>query len=160
MKSAIELVTASGPGVLHELTGVIAAHNGNILSVEIVEQKVQDTRIVFEIDLPAGPAALVAALERLPVVRRAAQVDTMERVYGKRIIIMGGGAQVGQVALGAITEADRHNIRGEHISVDTIPLVGEQPLAAAVRASARLPESEGDCAGGIVNGRRNRACGP
>jgi len=34
-------------------------------------------------------------------------------IYGKRIIIMGGGAQVGQVALGAIAEADRHNIRGE-----------------------------------------------
>jgi energy-converting hydrogenase B subunit Q len=42
------------------------------------------------------------------------------------------------VALGAISEADRHNIRGEHISVDTIPLVGEQTLAAAVRACRRL----------------------
>ena len=54
---------------------------------------------------------------------------------------MGGGAQVGQVALGAISEADRHNIRGEHISVDTIPLVGEQSLADAVRAVARLPRA-------------------
>ena len=52
---------------------------------------------------------------------------------------MGGGAQVGQVAIGAVSEADRHNIRGEHISVDTIPLVGEQTLADAVRAVARLP---------------------
>jgi energy-converting hydrogenase B subunit Q len=60
-------------------------------------------------------------------------------IYGKRIIVMGGGAQVGQVALGAIAEADRHNIRGERISVDTIPLVGEQALAAAVRAVVRLP---------------------
>src|SRR5580700_397164 len=63
----------------------------------------------------------------------------MQAVYGKRIIIVGGGAQVGQVALVAILEADRHNIRGEHISIDTIPLVGEEPLAAAVRATARLP---------------------
>ena len=52
---------------------------------------------------------------------------------------MGGGAQVGQVALGAITEADRHNIRGERISVDTIPLVGEEALAGAVRSVVRLP---------------------
>jgi energy-converting hydrogenase B subunit Q len=52
---------------------------------------------------------------------------------------MGGGAQVGQVAMGAISEADRHNIRGERISVDTIPLVGERELAAAVRAVPRLP---------------------
>ena len=61
------------------------------------------------------------------------------KIYGKRIVIMGGGAQVGQVAMGAILEADRHNIRGERISVDTIPLVGEQELAAAVRAVVLLP---------------------
>ena len=52
--------------------------------------------------------------------------------------MIGGGAQVGMVAQGAISEADRHNIRGERISVDTIPLVGEERLAAAVRAVARL----------------------
>ena len=49
------------------------------------------------------------------------------------------GAQVSQVALGAITEADRHNIRGEHISVDTLPLVGEEKLTEAVRAVGSLP---------------------
>ena len=69
-------------------------------------------------------------------------VKTLGKIYGKRIIIMGGGAQVGQVAIGAISEADRHNIRGEHISVDTIPLVGEQKLADAVRAVARLPRAK------------------
>src|SRR5262244_437636 len=89
--------------------------------------------------MPGDPAALVKDLAALPVVRFASIVDTMQQIYGKRIIIVGGGAQVGQVALGAILEADRHNIRGEHISIDTIPLVGEQPLANAVRAAARLP---------------------
>ena len=69
-------------------------------------------------------------------------VKTFQTIYGKRIIIMGGGAQVGQVAIGAISEADRHNIRGEHISVDTIPLVGERNLADAVRAVARLPRAK------------------
>jgi energy-converting hydrogenase B subunit Q len=153
----IEITADSGPGILHELSGVIAQYNGNILSVEIIDEmsredthvershedaaaaKSRGTRTVFEIELAEDPAPLVAALARLPVVHRAAQVETMQAVYGKRIIIVGGGAQVGQVALGAIAEADRHNIRGEHISVDTIPLVGEKPLAAAVRASARLP---------------------
>jgi energy-converting hydrogenase B subunit Q len=77
-------------------------------------------------------------LEGLEVVREVTRVQSLQKIYGKRIIIMGGGAQVGQVALGAISEADRHNIRGEHISVDTIPLVGEQTLAAAVRACRRL----------------------
>ena len=57
----------------------------------------------------------------------------------ERILIFGGGAQVSQVAVGAITEADRHNIRGERISVDTIPLVGEENIAEAVDAVNRLP---------------------
>ncbi len=64
---------------------------------------------------------------------------SQQDIYGKRIIIIGGGAQVSQVAMGAITEADRHNIRGERISVDTIPLVGEKALAEAVEAISRLP---------------------
>src|SRR5260370_3341407 len=51
---------------------------------------------------------------------------------------MGGGGRVGGGAEGALPEADRHNIRGERISVDTIPLVGEEQLADAVRAVARL----------------------
>jgi energy-converting hydrogenase B subunit Q len=65
----------------------------------------------------------------------------LDRVFGKRIIVVGGGAQVAQVALGAVSEADRHNLRGERISVDTIPLVGEEPIAAAVRAVADLPRA-------------------
>ncbi|PYT14848.1 MAG: hypothetical protein DMG59_15845 [Acidobacteria bacterium] len=158
MKIGIEIVASSGPGILHELTGVIARHQGNILSVEIVEEKPPQTRIMFEIELPGEAAALVAGLAQLTVVSHVVQVETMDKVYGKRIIIMGGGAQVGQVALGAITEADRHNIRGEHISVDTIPLVGERPLAAAVRASARLPRVKAIVlAGSLMGGEIEQA---
>src|SRR6202167_919368 len=124
-----------GPGILHKLTGVIAQHGGNITSVDIIEER----QTYFEIDVTDEPAAVIEDLSKLPVVRSVTQVKTFQTVFGKRIIIMGGGAQVGQVAIGAISEADRHNIRGEHISVDTIPLVGEQELADAVRACGRLP---------------------
>lgn len=129
-------------GVLHQLTGVIAAHEGDITSVEIVDNWPAEARTYFEVLLPGGPEALVADLEKLAIVRRVELVKTFAQIYGKRIIIAGGGAQVGQVAIGAISEADRHNIRGEHISVDTIPLVGEQKLADAVRAVARLPRAK------------------
>jgi energy-converting hydrogenase B subunit Q len=67
--------------------------------------------------------------------------STLGQIFGKRVIVIGGGAQVGQVALGAISEADRHNLRGERISVDTIPLVGEANLADAVRAVVELPRA-------------------
>lgn len=139
-KIGIEILSASGPGILHATTGVIARHNGNITSVEIIEDGDSGTdHVYFEIEAPSDPGPMIEDLRQLPIVRHAGQVDTMEKIYGKRIIIVGGGAQVGQVAMGAISEADRHNIRGEHISIDTIPLVGEQPLAAAVRAAGRLP---------------------
>ena len=129
-----------GLGLLHRLTGVIAEHRGNITSIAIIDNQPPVARIYFEIDLAAPDAsALTADLGKLAVVRGVEIVKSLEKIYGKRIIIMGGGAQVGQVAIGAVSEADRHNIRGEHISVDTIPLVGEQQLADAVRAVARLP---------------------
>ncbi len=94
----------------------------------------------------------------LPVVKSVLVVETLQKIYGKRIIIIGGGAQVGQVAIGAISEADRHNIRGEHISVDTIPLVGEQPIADAVRAVARLPRAKAlVLAGSLMGGDIEKA---
>ncbi len=142
----------SGPGVLHQLTGVIAARQGNIASVEIVEDRPTGASIYFEVDLPESPETVIEGLRSLSVVREANLVNTLQKIYGKRIIIMGGGAQVGQVAIGAISEADRHNIRGEHISVDTIPLVGEQPLAEAVRAVARLPRARALVLAGALMG--------
>ena len=131
----------SGPGVLAQLSGVIARHGGDITSVEIVERSSEESRVYFEVALGAAEEALLADLRALDPVLSLEVVETFQRVYGKRIIIMGGGAQVGQVAIGAISEADRHNIRGEHISVDTIPLVGEKTLAEAVRAVVRLPRA-------------------
>ena len=120
------------------MTGVIARHQGDIRSISIIEDRPVETPIYLELDLPESSEGLVRDLEQLDVVRSVAVVQTLQKVYGKRVIIIGGGAQVGQVALGAISEADRHNIRGEHISIDTIPLVGEQTLASAVRAVRRL----------------------
>jgi energy-converting hydrogenase B subunit Q len=137
------VVRAAGrTGVLHQLTGVIAQHDGDITTVEILDNWPAEARTYFEVLLPGGPEALLADLRKHPIVRSVELVKTFQRIYGKRIIIMGGGAQVGQVAIGAVSEADRHNIRGEHISVDTIPLVGEQTLADAVRAVARLPRAK------------------
>ncbi len=140
-KSGVLIHARSGLGILHTLTGVIARHLGDIVSIAILQQTETDSRVYFEILVPSIEPML-AELRTLPVVLDVEPVKSLERIYGKRIIIMGGGAQVGQVAIGAISEADRHNIRGEHISVDTIPLVGEQALADATRAVARLPRAK------------------
>ena len=146
------------PGVLHQQTGVIARHNANIASVEIIPEEPPFSSTYFEVTLPGSIEDLRRDMVALPVVRYVQIVATLMQVYGKRVIIVGGGAQVGQVAIGAISEADRHNIRGEHISVDTIPLVGEKPLAEAVRAVARLPRAKAlVLAGALMGGEIEQA---
>jgi energy-converting hydrogenase B subunit Q len=112
-----------------------------------------------ELEVEGAPeAGLQSDLEELVVVRAVSGTLAMERVFGKRIIVVGGGAQVAQVALGAVSEADRHNLRGERISVDTIPLVGEQTIAEAVRAVADLPRARLlVLAGSLMGGEISRA---
>ena len=101
---------------------------------------------------------LIGALEGLEDVRTIHRTRALDRIFGKRVIVVGGGAQVAQVALGAVSEADRHNLRGERISVDTIPLVGEEAVASAVRAVADLPRARLlVLAGSIMGGDISRA---
>ena len=150
-KTGLVIHADSGLGILHRLTGVIAQNQGDIASVAILEDAAEGSRIYFEVDV-ATPEQLIEDLERLDIVRTVERVNVLEKIYGKRIIIMGGGAQVGQVAIGAVSEADRHNIRGEHISVDTIPLVGEHALAEAVRAVSRLPRARALVLAGALMG--------
>ena len=127
------------PGMLSGLTTVLARHDANITHVDIHPSSPASS-IYFEFTLQADSLnAVLDDLRGVDGVQDVRETPSFAKIYGKRIIVMGGGAQVGFVAMGAITEADRHNIRGERISIDTIPLVGEHELAAAVRATARLP---------------------
>ena len=157
-KIGVVVTAAPGPGILAQTAGVIARLGGDITSVAIMESGAKETKTYFEIDLPVEAQTLERELRKLTVVHAVEFVNSMKKIFGKRIIIMGGGAQVGQVAIGAISEADRHNIRGEHISVDTIPLVGEQQLADAVRAVARLPRARAlVLAGSLMGGEIEKA---
>src|SRR3954452_20364654 len=144
-------------GLLHDMTAAILAHGGYIASVEIVERGALSA-VYWELDGVEDPVSLERAFLDIDVVRRIRRLPSMYQVYGKRIIVAGAGVQVGQVALGAIGEADRHNIRGEKISVDTIPIVGEVNLANAVRAVARLPRAVAlVLAGALMGGEITKA---
>ena len=148
---------ADRTGVLYEMSSVIVRHGGYIHSVDILERG-ERSAIFWELYGVDDEDALIGDLEALEVVDTVERVPSMLEVYGKRIIVVGGGAQVGQVALGAIAEADRHNIRGEKISVDTIPIVGEENLANAVRAVSRLPRAVAlVLAGSLMGGEITRA---
>jgi energy-converting hydrogenase B subunit Q len=138
---ALMVRTPDEPGVLHSLTRVFFEHGANITYVDIAERREDGSTVYFELEEVSAPDTLIRDLGELPIVRAVEKAPSFQKVYGKRIIVVGGGAQVGQVVVGAVAEADRHNIRGERISVDTIPLVGEEDLAAATRAVARLPRA-------------------
>src|ERR1700730_5627138 len=135
---AIAVLATDNPGILFGLTKVLADRTAQITYVDLIPHG-ERSEVVLEFGMDHELPDVIAELERVDGVHSVTPTPLMSKIYGKRIIIIGGGAQVGQVAVGAISEADRHNIRGEHISVDTIPLVGEQALAAAVRAVVRLP---------------------
>src|SRR5580658_7625870 len=86
------LVQATGKtGVLHQLTGVIARHEGDITSVEILDNWPDPARTYFEVVLPGPPESLLEDLRQLEIVSAVEMVKTLQTIYGKRIIIMGGG---------------------------------------------------------------------
>jgi energy-converting hydrogenase B subunit Q len=155
---AVLATVADEPGMLFGLTKVLAQHVANISYIDIIRPREHEVEIYLEFSLEGEVGPVIEGLRGVPGVARVDQTPSFAKVYGKRIIIMGGGAQVGQVAIGAIAEADRHNIRGERISVDTIPLVGEEALASAVRAVVRLPRvSLLVLAGSLMGGEISRA---
>jgi energy-converting hydrogenase B subunit Q len=135
-------IVDSSPAIA-AVSNVVSGLGGRIRALSTVRLIDGDPSLV-EIELEVegiSESALVGALEAVDDVRAVHLTRALAQVFGKRIIVVGGGAQVAQVALGAVSEADRHNLRGERISVDTIPLVGEEPIAAAVRAVADLPRA-------------------
>ena len=142
---ALSIITENRTGVLRDIATVMAAHETNI---QMIQQSIITTGpqtgkayVYFEFEDCADHAELVRELNGIASVHEVTVYQPFSRIFGSRVIIIGGGAQVAQVAMGAVNEADRHNIRGERISVDTIPLVGEHDLALAVDAVARLPRA-------------------
>ena len=139
MTDAINIKTIDKPGVLRKVTDFLAKKNINIIYTHMFMDETGQAHTYIELEDVKDIDNVLGELIEFEEVKEVNKSPSMDQVWGKRIIIIGGGAQVSQVALGAITEADRHNIRGERISVDTIPLAGEQKLAEAVKAVGCLP---------------------
>jgi energy-converting hydrogenase B subunit Q len=134
------------PEAIASIAARVAAAGGRIRTLSTVRRVAAhgEAPALAEIEVEVEGLSeddLVALLEAVDDVSQVHLTRALERIFGKRIIVIGGGAQVAQVALGAVSEADRHNLRGERISVDTIALVGEAEIAAAVRAVADLPRA-------------------
>jgi energy-converting hydrogenase B subunit Q len=138
-KLAITIKSENKPGVLRDITDLMAKCGMNITYTHLFVEKDCSSSTYMELEGVKNGEELSKNIMEFESVNSVEIHRSLSEIYGKRIIIIGGGAQVAQVAHGAIVEADRHNIRGEHISIDTIPLVGEDELADAVSAVGRLP---------------------
>src|ERR1700730_5739300 len=104
MSHALIATVADQPGMLFQLTKVFVDHQVNITHIDL-HTAGGVSEIYFE--LTGGEAGLDRILDDLRSVsgvQRIEETPTLSRVYGKRIIVMGGGAQVGFVAMGAIAE--------------------------------------------------------
>ena len=136
---SITIKAMNKPGTLRDITDMMAKYGINITYIHLFTEKDELAWIYMEIEDVKDLNELIENLKTFEAVEEVESHRSFYEIYGKRIIIIGGGAQVAMVAQGAITEADRHNIRGERISIDTIPLVGEIELAEAVSAVGKLP---------------------
>ncbi len=159
MSTAINVICLDRPGTLRDIAGIVAKGEGNIVYTQqfVLDRGVNQGKasVYMEIDGPnEALAGIVEELKTHDSIQEVSVHKSFEKIFGSRVIIIGGGAQVAQVAVGAVNEADRHNLRGERISVDTIPLVGEAAIADAVSAVSRLPRASIlVLAGAIMGGR-------
>jgi energy-converting hydrogenase B subunit Q len=158
---AIRLDYEDRPEAIPAIIASVAAAGGTLRTLSTVRRWDDAGKALVEVELEVEGLAqelVTAIVDSLPNLRGCRLTKALDKVFGKRLIVIGGGAQIAQAVLGAVSEADRHNLRGEKISVDTIPLVGEENLAAAVRAVADLDRARALLlAGSIMGGDITRA---
>jgi energy-converting hydrogenase B subunit Q len=159
---AVRLDCVDRPETIPHTLAMVAEAGGTLRTMSTVRRwKDEADSSLVEVELEVEgleEARVIGILAGLPEVRGCRVTRSLDKVFGKRLIVIGGGAQIAQAVLGAVSEADRHNLRGEKISVDTIPLVGEENLAAAVRAVADLDRARALLlAGSIMGGEITKA---
>ena len=118
MSIAINVICLDRPGMLRDIAGVVAKMGGNIVYTQqfVVERGINSDKasVYMEIDCSTQDVnRMIEELDGFDSITEVSVHDPFEKIYGSRVIIIGGGAQVAQVAVGAVNEADRHNLRGE-----------------------------------------------
>ncbi|TFG62669.1 MAG: hypothetical protein E4H36_07460 [Spirochaetales bacterium] len=139
---AFEILASDRTGLLADITTFVTNSGGSVNYFQSWSEYDGAVRALIQIVSLSDPQQdadfYIKGLSKIKSIKKVLLRPSFRQTYGKRVIVLGGGAQVAQVAHGAIAEADRHNIRGETISIDTVAVVGEKEVAQAVRAVGRL----------------------
>ena len=141
-KFGVTVRADSGPGVMHQMTGVIAKHRGNISSIDITSEGPVDARIYFEIDMPESPEGLLEELRALRAKVKAAQTGAtgaaataLAEFDGKAAALEGSAG--GGHSLGRLT-GELGGLYGTLQEADVAPTT--QTLAAIAEREATLRE--------------------
>lgn len=135
---ALEIISEDRPGLISDISSIIHKNEGNLAFFQSWNEYDGKSHTLLQIDNDCCEKTITEKLFLIKEVLSIKHIPTNINTWGKRIIIIGGGAQVASVASGAIAEADRHNIRGETISVDTTAIVGEKEIANTILAVGKL----------------------
>lgn len=135
---ALEILSSDRLGLISDISAFVSSLECSLVYVQSWVEHTGDVKTLIQVDRDIDHDRMLKGISEIPSVRSVVVRPTYLKTWGKRVIVVGGGAQVAKVASGAIAEADRHNIRGETISVDTSAIVGEDEIAQAVRAVGRL----------------------
>ena len=120
--------------MLSALTKVLADHNANIRYVDL--HSIGDrAEIYFEFSLDRPSDPVLRDLTSLDGVASLEQIPSFAKIYGKRIVVMGGGAQSARLPWGAIAEATAQHPR-RSASRSNIPLVGGRTRSRGPRHGA------------------------
>ena len=143
-RTGLDIVSDSGPGVLHQITGAIALHQANIETVEIVEERPPTMRVYFEIDVPGEPSELKRDIDALPVSRippGPEQVESLQFADGQLALQPGvilhhqqNGSRRGHAASSKMSGAGR-TMRKK---------VRQKPASLGTGTEAKLSASERD----------------
>lgn len=135
---ALEIISNDRSGLISDISATIHKHEGNLAFFQSWNEFDGRSHTLLQIDNECCQKTIIDNLSKIKEIISINPMPANINTWGKRIIIIGGGAQVACVASGAIAEADRHNIRGETISVDTTAIIGEDEIANTILAVGKL----------------------
>src|SRR5258705_7670668 len=141
---AIRLDHVDGPNAMASITAAIAGAGGRLRTMSTVRRIPADAAVkepIAEVEIEVeglAEEALVAVLGALDIVTTVRVTRALERIFGKRIIVIGGGAHGAPGPPGARRAAHRHKPPRGRDSVATNP-PGRRAGDARGRPGGRRP---------------------
>lgn len=151
---AVVLKTVEKIGVLNGITDKLYEKNYNIIYTHLFVENNQG-RIYMELMGVDDFDKLLEDISNTPNVISVEPSATLDKIYGKRVIIVGDGKLMADALRGGIMEAQMHNTHGETISVDGMIIGGGSQIQEAVTSMDKLPRIHalvlsGSMMGGLI----------